>query len=213
MAQALAPSAPAARPTSEPVGRIGPNAVLQLAAALRAREGETATAAAFDAAGLRRLLQTPPETMVDERDAARLFATMRLGRTAEAADALLAEAGRRTADYVVENRIPRLARGALACAPRRIAVAALLRAIAANAWTFAGSGACRVAMGRPAVIEIADNPIITPGCPWHCAVFARMIDRLARGGAPRAVRHQDGGAPTPGDRRRLCRFEIDWERP
>ena len=113
------------------------------------------------------------------------------------------EAGTRTAAYVLANRIPKAAQALLKSLPAPLAGPLLLKAIARNAWTFAGSGRVRTAArGRRFVVEIAANPLAMPGCVWHLAVFEGLFSALV---APRvSVSHplccHDGAA--------LCRFEI-----
>ena len=116
---------------------------------------------------------------------------------------VLREAGAGTAAYVMANRIPAPVRGLLRFLPPRPAANLLLAAIQRHAWTFAGSGACRVSRsGRTAVLEIEHNPLATPGCAWHAGVLETMFRRLV---SPRAtLRHTDCEA-RGGD---CCRFEV-----
>lgn len=178
-ASRFATSAPAA-----PRGRIGPNSVTQLAAALRALEREETARAVFVAARAEDMLRHPPEDMVDERIPQRLFAKVSAHLPPERAAAVLAEAGVRTAEYVLAHRIPRLAQWALKRLPARPAAAMLLRAIERSAWTFAGSGACRITPGgllggaSLGQIDIAENPLRSPGQIWHVSVFERLFQAL-----------------------------------
>jgi acyl-CoA synthetase (AMP-forming)/AMP-acid ligase II len=57
-------------------GLVGPNAVIQLAAALRAAPDPAAAADVFERAGLTRMLASPPDAMIDESIPARLFAAL-----------------------------------------------------------------------------------------------------------------------------------------
>jgi divinyl protochlorophyllide a 8-vinyl-reductase len=133
---------------------------------------------------------------------ARLFATLWACWPRPAASMVAREAGRRTADYVIAHRIPRLAQLLLSVAPRRLAARLLLQAIHRNAWTFAGSGHCAVTDCAPYLISITDNPLIMPDCTWHVAVFERLFDRLvARGTQVRQTACSCYGDPA-------CRFEI-----
>lgn len=194
-ARSTAPAGPA---------RIGPNAVLQVAAALRALEGEAAARRAFAACGLQTMLARPPAAMIDQRAAAALHRAVRETLPADRARAVAREAGRRTADYLIANRIPKAVATALRLCPPRIAVPLLIRAIGRNAWTFVGSGRMRARLGRPALIEIEDNPLAAAPCEWHAATFERLFQRLAAPGA--AVRETaccGAGAPA-------CRFEIRY---
>lgn len=168
-----------------PAGRIGPNSVTQLAVALRSLEGEETTRSVFGAAMIDDLLRDPPEKMIDERIPQRLFAAVSEHLPEERAKVVFADAGARTADYVLAHRIPRLAQWILKRLPARPAAALLLRAIERNAWTFAGSGACRVntgaALGPNALgrIHISQNPLQSPKQIWHVSVFTRLFQTLA----------------------------------
>jgi len=183
-------------------GRVGPNAVIRLGEALRDRHGEARASAVFDRAGLGSILVEPPAEMVDERAAAGLFDALFAALPGDEAVAIAADAGKRTADYVLAHRIPRPAQAVLRILPPPLAARMLLRAIASSAWTFAGSGVFRARAGSPNVVEIAANPLAMPGCAWHVAVFERLFRALV---SPRStVRHTrccDAGAPA-------CRFEI-----
>jgi divinyl protochlorophyllide a 8-vinyl-reductase len=188
-----------ARRPAAPRGRVGPNAVIQLDAALVAGPGEAAARAVFTAAGLWSLRGAPPEAMVDEAVPARLFRATRAVLAPGEADAVLAEAGRRTAAYVLAHRLPKPVQAAMRVLPAALARPVLLAAIRSNAWTFAGSGVVTV---RGAVLEIAANPLATPGCPWHRGVLETMARRLVAADA--VARHTAccaEGAPA-------CRFVL-----
>src|SRR6056297_836771 len=136
-------------------GRIGPNAVLQLLPVLDAAEPGLAVRM-LAAAGL----DGPPSDagLMDEGPAAALHRTVRRARPD--ADALLARAGRGTADYILAHRIPGPAQAMLRALPGPVAAPLLARAIARHAWTFAGSGRFRIAGRAPPVFELAGNPLI-----------------------------------------------------
>lgn len=180
-------------------GRIGPNAITQTLAALIALEGHAVAGRVFEVAGLRRYLDSPPEDLLPETEPAALFAALWTVLSPSRAVAVAAEAGMRTADYVMANRIPPLARLALRLLPARLAAPLLLQAIERNAWTFAGSGACVTRSGAPGLIEIKDNPLAMPDAAWHVAVFERMFRSLVSPGA--RVRHVSALS--------VSRFEID----
>ena len=119
--------------------------------------------------------------MIPEDDAARLHRQVRLEEPDRAPD-LAADAGRRTADYILAYRIPGPAKRLLKVLPPALAATFLARAIARHAWTFAGSG--RFAQDGPWTFRIADNPLIrgerseVPICHWHAAVFERLYRSL-----------------------------------
>ncbi|MEM8552966.1 MAG: bacteriochlorophyll 4-vinyl reductase [Pseudomonadota bacterium] len=169
-----------AAPSAAHLHQVGPNAVIQLGHALRAAGGDALAQQVFDAAGSAHWLSDPPSSMVDERAVARLFHATRAALP-QTADEVLAEAGRRTADYVAANRIPRLARLMLRVLPRGTAARALAKAVERHGWTFCGSGTVTFASTQRdrLIFAIEGNPIATPGCPWHVAVFERLFRRFA----------------------------------
>lgn len=165
-------------------GLIGPNAILQLLPALTETFGEAGTRSFLRKA---RVARVPDgHSMIPETDAARLHRLLR-ETAADLAPALADRAGTATADYILANRIPKPAQTVLKCLPPGLAARALSRAIAAHAWTFAGSG--RFTAVSPWVFEIEANPLVRgevgpdPLCHWHSAVFTRLyralVDRTA----------------------------------
>lgn len=186
-----------------PEARIGPNAVIQLAAALRARLGKDGGRRVFAVAGHLELFHEPPQEMVAEATAAALYRALFSVLPAELAADVAADAGTRTADYVLANRIPMMAQRVLKTLPVTVAGPLLLKAITRNAWTFAGSGQVRTqSCGHRFTVEITANPMAMPGCAWHQAVFQRLFSVLVSPDV--TVRHpsccHDGAT--------LCRFEI-----
>lgn len=162
--------------------RIGPNAVIQTGQALSALYGVGAARLIFESAGLGRHLEAPPTAMIDEREPVALFAAIRAMLPPTEADRVLAEAGYRTAHYILDHRIPPLARKTLPKLHPALASRLLVSAISRHAWTFAGSGVFRgrvMDWTKPRVrLEIVGNPLATPGCPWHGAVFQRLFGTL-----------------------------------
>jgi len=180
---------------------VGPNAVTRLAEALEARLGREAAHAVFAAAGSARLLAHPPVAPVEQDIVAALYAALFTALPGEAA-AVAADAGARTARYLLRHRIPPPARVVLRVLPAPLAAPLLLRAIERNAWTFAGCAPCRVQPGRPHVVAIEGNPLAMPGCPWHLAVFEGLFRALISARATlRHVACCAAGAAA-------CRFEI-----
>jgi divinyl protochlorophyllide a 8-vinyl-reductase len=204
------PSKGAAIFTEHGDGRIGPNAVTQLITALQnGGEGERSRDI-FSQAGSPQWLDSPPAEMVDEARVARLHATVREMLPETRATAILKEAGRTTAEYLLANRIPRLAQTILKILPPRLAAWALTRAIGSHAWTFAGTGRFRGVIGRKATFEIWDNPLcrdrlLTPGlCVWHTAVFERLFRELVSAGTTAEETHCLGNGDP------CCRFVLTW---
>lgn len=161
-------------------GRIGPNAILQLACVLERRgEGELLSAVLAEA----RVARPPRDAgMLPEGDCAAVHQALR--RLAPGAEGVLEEAGLATGDYILAHRIPKMAQGVLRMLPGGLAAPVLTRAIARHSWTFAGTGEFRVDSSRPLVVSVARNPLVAgwqaevPQCIWHAAVFRRLYGRL-----------------------------------
>ena len=185
------------------VAVIGPNAVIQLGEALRAAGLGRLAEDVFTAAGHQDWLAAAPEAMVPEGEVARLHAA--LWSMAPAAGELARDAGARTGDYILANRIPRPARMLLGILPPGLAELLLLKAITAHAWTFAGSGRFAVEAGTPARFAIHANPLARADgagrCIWHEAVLTRLWQQLV---APEAfVVETECGHGTG-----ACRFAV-----
>lgn len=194
---------------AHPIGVIGPNAVIQLGEALRAMLGEQRAAGLYAQAGCAAWFATPPDAMVDERRTAALHQALRRDLPEEA-PRILAEAGRRTGDYILAHRIPKPAQWLLRHLPAGLAGPLLLDAIGRHAWTFAGTGRFTARRGHPCPVEIAGNPLVAgeraaaPVCVWHAAVFRRLFQELVHPAAEvREIACGATGAPA-------CRFAIDW---
>jgi divinyl protochlorophyllide a 8-vinyl-reductase len=190
------------------VGLVGPNAVLQLVPALRQAGLEGLTRAIFAAGGAAGWLAAPPGAMVEQARVVRLHAALRAALPEGQARAVLAVAGRLTADYLLANRIPRPVQAVLRMLPARVAAFVLVRAIRANAWTFAGTARFAARSGRPSVFELTGNPFCedveatAPACVWHGAVFQRLFEVLV---ARRAHVEETACAAVGGT---VCRFEV-----
>lgn len=192
------------------VGRVGPNAVTQVIAALTEAGLDSRAAAIFFTAGVGDWLVNPPTTMVDERRVASLHHAVRTVLAVDQAVTVMSLAGALTADYLLAHRIPRLVQRVLGMLPPPLASRSLMRAIGDHAWTFAGSGVFSGRSGNPSVIEIRGNPLCSVDrapagvCVWHAAVFQRLFSVLV---SP-TVLVEEVACEARGDGR--CRFEISW---
>jgi divinyl protochlorophyllide a 8-vinyl-reductase len=191
-------------------GKIGPNAITRVIEALRTQEGPTAVDRIFRAGGLEAYLLQAPADMVDERDVARLHDALHDELGNARARIIGRIAGQLTADYLLGFRIPRPVQMLLRCCPAGVSSPLLAKAIAANSWTFAGTGAFSARHGRPTTFEIQDCPICRgrrraePCCDFYAATFERLYRRLVHKRARVIeVACQTKGAPA-------CRFEITW---
>jgi divinyl protochlorophyllide a 8-vinyl-reductase len=191
-------------------GRIGPNAITRVAEALSTIEGAGAVQRVFGHADLQRYLVEAPTDMVDETHVTRLHQALVDDLGAARARAVGWLAGQHTADYLLANRIPMLAQRVLRCLPAPLASRLLAKAIARNAWTFAGTGTFSTRHGRPTIFRIADCPICrgqkaaVPCCDFYTATFERLYIRLVHPDA-RVVEIdcQAMGATA-------CSFAITW---
>lgn len=170
-------------------GLVGPNAVIQLAAALA--DAPEAARAIFTRAGLARLLDNPPDAMIDQSIPARLFDALYAELPARDAAQIAHRAGRLTGQYILANRIPRPVHYLLRALPRALAMRLLLKAIARNAWTFAGTGEVQVQPRAPQ-ITLAGNPMPMPNAVWHVGVFEALFGALVSAETRVTHRHLDG---------------------
>jgi divinyl protochlorophyllide a 8-vinyl-reductase len=195
--------------------RIGPNAVIQLIVALAALGETEAMARLFKESGREAWLEAPPEEMIPASEAARLHVGLRRILPRSRAEVALATAGHLTADYLLANRIPGVAQAFFKVLPPRLSAWALMRAISANAWTFAGSGEFSFTIGSfwinsGAEARIRDNPLCSglraeaPACVWHAAVFETLFCALV---SPTS-RAREIACRARGDA--CCRFRLDW---
>ena len=186
---------------------IGPNAVLQAVEALRLRIGDADTDALLRAS-IGRSLQRLPEEMVDEAEPRQLHQAIVDTLGWWAGLEVLEDAGLRTADYLLANRIPRPAQWLLKRLPARLALRILARSMSAHAWTFAGSGRFTYRGGRQPSFEIAGCPLCrglhaqSPACRYYGAVFERLVRTLAA----RDARVEETGCEALGAP--ACRFEV-----
>ncbi|MGJ5201993.1 bacteriochlorophyll 4-vinyl reductase [Bradyrhizobium sp. HKCCYLR20261] len=200
----------AAAASDHATGRIGPNAIIQTAEALRLLRGEDEALRVFAAARLEPYLIAPPADMVDETEVTRLHRALRTTLNDDDARTVGAKAGQLTAAYLLANRIPRPAQRVLRVLPARLASHALSRAIAAHAWTFVGTGLFTARPGRPTIYEISHCPLCRgqgadhPICDFYAATFETLFATLVhRNARAREISCEAMGASA-------CRFVIDW---
>lgn len=193
-------------------GLIGPNAVVQVANALRTACGEDLARAVFRRAQLERHLGAPPEEMVPEAEANLLQSALFDEVGEQRAREIAFDAGLRTGDYLLAHRIPKPAQAVLKALPSRLAGRILLKAIARHAWTFAGSGTFKFVPGHPIAVSIAHCPLcrdrhgVQPLCDYYAGTFEQLFRSLVhRRASVREVACEAVGGDT-------CRFEICWDK-
>ena len=168
---------------------IGPNAVLQAVAVMEERLGHAETLAILADAQIADL--PSGEHMIPEVDALRLHRWLAL-HDPMGAFVIAEEAGARTADYIIANRIPRPVVWLLRHLPPWLAAPMLMAAIRKHAWTFAGAGAFAADGAWRFTIDRSDSldPVPPPESlfAWYAAVFNRLYRQLV---APDCVCHLD----------------------
>ncbi len=178
----FAPAVEAPHPANP--GLIGPNAVLKTLDVMRERLDASSCAGVLRDARLERA--PSGEDMIPEIEAMRLHRWLAMHEPVECL-AIAQEAGARTADYIIANRIPAPARLLLRCLPATLAAPLLMKAIRAHAWTFIGSGAFSADNAWHFRIDRteADDAIMPTESlfVWYSAVFERLYQRLVHPGA------------------------------
>jgi divinyl protochlorophyllide a 8-vinyl-reductase len=148
--------------------------------------------------------------MVDEHDVTALQRAAFLHLGPERAARISTDAGRRTGDYLLANRIPRPAQAVLRKLPRRMAARLLLAAMARHAWTFAGSGRFSYETSPRLLLRVDDSPLCrslrtdAPACHYFAATFERLFVAIISP-STRVVEIEcraAGGA--------LCVFDVSW---
>lgn len=192
-------------------GRIGPNAIIRVAESLEASHGQAAVAELLTRAGLERYLNAMPTEMVDEREVTSLQEALRAQLGIAGARAVSRDAGLRTGDYLLANRIPRPVQRLLSILPPGLACRMLLKAIRGNAWTFVGTGAFDADPSYPPRLFVTDSPICRgataaePLCDYYAGTFERLFARLVhRRSAVTEIACQANNA-------HHCVFEVRWK--
>ena len=166
-------------------GRIGPNAIIQTTAALRAQVGDP-RARALLLAATGRALDAMPEAMVDEGEVNRLVHDLRHDLEGPRFEAVLREAGARTAEYLIAHRIPRAVQALMRWLPAPLALRVLLAGIMRHTWTFAGTAQVTLARRKGEALRLVmrhcpmcrDLRAASPVCHFYAATLERLLVRL-----------------------------------
>lgn len=166
-------------------GRIGPNAIIQTAAALQALVGDPrACTLLHEATG--RTMETMPTDMVDEAEVNRLVHALRADLDPALFEAVLGDAGVRTAEYLIAHRIPRVAQVMMRVLPSTIALRVLLGGIMRHTWTFAGTAqvSLKHPPGEPMRLVLRRCPMCrgleatVPACHFYTTTLQTLLVRL-----------------------------------
>lgn len=125
---------------SPTTARMGPNSVIQTFNAVKARFGDSKAQELLRCAGLDKYSRELPCEMIDEQEFHRLVKSVCETFNEPVRSEILLDAGRRTAYYLLQTRIPKFFQWLLKRLPTRWAAKLLLRSIQRHSWTFAGSG-------------------------------------------------------------------------
>ena len=163
-----------------PDARIGPNAIIQIVAAARDQLSDTQANVLLREAGLDHYIAELPSTMIPEPEVAALHSALARTQTEEVALRIAVDAGVRTADYLLANRIPVAAGFVLRYLPGRLSTRFLMLAISKHAWTFAGSGTFHSDGSKPVSISISGSPLFADkqAAPLADAYFRATFQRL-----------------------------------
>ena len=196
---------------SAEAGRIGPNAIIRVAETLRDVLGEDTTRLIFARAQLEPHLAHPPTGMVPEEDVGALQTALFDGLEENEARKIAFEAGLRTGDYLLANRIPKPAQTVLKLLPASLTSRILLGTIKKHSWTFSGTGDFSVANGHSVIVSIKGCPLCRgrhgnrPQCDYYAGTFQRLFEVLvSRNTFVREVTCEATGGPS-------CAFEIVWK--
>ena len=158
---------------------IGPNAVLQAVAVMEDRLGHAETQAILADAQIAAL--PTGDHMIPEIEVLRLHRWLAL-HDPMGSFVIAREAGARTADYIIANRIPAAAVWLLRHLPAGLAAPLLMAAIGTHAWTFIGAGRFTPQGAWAFTIDrsTALDPVLPPDSlfHWYAAVFTRLYRRL-----------------------------------
>lgn len=192
--------------------RIGPNAIIRTREALSEHVGDELCARIFLGADLEGYLATEPTTMVPEVEVVALHRALRRELAPATADAVVRDAGARTARYLLTHRIPKPAQVLLRALPARLAARLLLALIARHAWTFAGSARLTIVPGRPARVHFDDSPFARVGAASApvCGFYVGTFEVLFRDLVHPATRGRETTCAAVGDDR--CTLSLDWRR-
>jgi divinyl protochlorophyllide a 8-vinyl-reductase len=160
---------------------IGPNAIIQMVESLRVHWGRPRTQLLLLGLGLGAYDEAPPKNMVPQAQVAALHQCLFGMVEPQDFKTIAQDAGRRTGDYLLANRIPAAVQWVLKRLPDKLAARLLCQAIAKHAWTFAGSGVFSYAWSPGLVFSIQGNPICggiqsaVPVCDYYAATFERIF--------------------------------------
>lgn len=159
--------------------RIGPNSIIQTAAALEAAYGKKEAEAILNRAGQGHWIGNLPSEMTEESKFHTLVSALEKEIGEKKTAEILEDSGRRTAAYLMRVRIPGFFQKILIPLPPALSFRLLLFAISKNAWTFAGSGEFSYSSGKQPVITVK---VTYPGKSvvgnFYLGTFETLLEEL-----------------------------------
>ncbi|MBE1236055.1 bacteriochlorophyll 4-vinyl reductase [Phaeovibrio sulfidiphilus] len=192
-------------------GRIGPNSVIQVRRALEALASPDDIRQVFEKAGLAGYLVALPEKMIPEGEVIALHRALREVLDPAVCEQVMRRAGETTAEYLLENRIPKSVSWLLKRLPPPLAARILLSAISRNAWTFTGTGRFSWKAGSPWTLTIEDSPLAREaagGSGASCVYYAATFETLFRVLVHPQSRVTEHACAARGDS--ACVFAVRW---
>ena len=192
---------------------IGPNAIIRVAETLRDALGEETTRLIFAHAHLEPHLVSPPTGMVPEEDVGALQTALFDGLEEGEARKIAFEAGLRTGDYLLANRIPKPAQAVLKVLPPSLASRILLGTIKKHSGPSPGRELLASRTGIRSIVSIKSCPLCRgrhgdhPQCDYYAGTFQRLFQVLvSRNAFVREISCEATGGKS-------CAFEIAWTKP
>ena len=189
---------------------IGPNAIIQMIKAMEEGLGVNETLNFFIKSKLGHYISHPLMGRVHEQDVCLIHQRLIETYGIDQAKQLTREAGLRTADHLLKNRIPKLFGFFLRHLPTKLSIALLLRAISNHPWTFVGSGKFSYQVFSTITIYIESKPICkgilstAPICDYYAGTFEGLLKSLINA----TVKVQEVGCEARGDP--VCSFRVSW---
>ena len=195
---------------SAEAGRIGPNAIIRVAETLRDVLGEDTTRLIFASAHLEPHLAHPPTGMVPEEDVGALQTALFDGLEESEARKIAFEAGLRTGDYLLANRIPKPAQAVLKVLPPSLASRICSAQSGSTPGPSPGPATSVSRNGHPVIVSIKRCPLCRGRhgdhmqCDYYAGTFQRLFEVLvSRNTFVREISCEATGGDS-------CAFEIAW---
>ncbi len=184
-------------------------AVSSVAHITRDQLGAAGLADLLTAAGLDHYINALPVDPVPEAEVTALHRA--LWTTVDPAEAAVIadHAGRRAAEMLIAERLPKAAKG-LRFLPPAMAARSLMTALTTHGHLVTGSGTLRATPGHPAEITITNSPLCrgysadAPVCSFYAALFEGIFQALISSDA--LVRETHCAAAGADE----CRFSVTW---